>query len=82
MGIARRGRGFLVAKQGANDRQRHATSGTDRSEGVAQIVNAEIAEIGCLADRDPRLSQVHQRRTRLATCNDMRVAFDAGQFLQ
>ena len=60
MGVARRGGGFLVAKQGTNDRQRHATSGADRSEGVAQVVNAEIAEIGRFADRVPRLFQVHQ----------------------
>ncbi len=70
MGIARRGGGFLVAKQDTIDRQRHAASGADRSEGVAQMVNAEIAEIGRFADCVPRLFQVHQCRTRLAACND------------
>ncbi len=70
MGIARRGGGFLVTKEGANDWQRHAASGPDKNEGVAQMVNAEIAEIGRFADCVPRLFQVHQCRTRLAACND------------
>ena len=82
MGVTCRGSGFLVAKQGTNDRQRHAASGADRCEGVAQIVNAEITEIGRFADCVPRLFQVHQCRTRLAAHDDMRVALDAGQFLQ
>ncbi len=69
MSIARRGGGFLVAKQGTI-RQRHAASGADRSEGGAQMVNAEIAEIGRFADCVPRLFQVYQCRTRLAACND------------
>ena len=82
MGIARRGGSFLMTEKGTNDRQRHAASSADRSEGVAQIVNAEIAEIGRFADRDPRLSQVHQCRTLLTAHDDMRVALDTGQFLQ
>ena len=71
--IPRGGRCLSVTQQPADDRQPHATAGTEARVGVPQIVQANAGQTGALGDGIPRALQIVARLLRIVAGHHVRA---------